>query len=627
MNRFENLGLAPHVSKVLPILGYETPTPIQEKSIPVLLQGQDLLAQAQTGTGKTAAFALPILSKLDLTQNLPQALILTPTRELAIQVAEAFHDYAKFCEGFHVLPIYGGQDFTPQLRALKRGVHVIVGTPGRIMDYLRRGSLLLDNLKTVVLDEADEMLKMGFIDDVKWILEQAPGQQQTALFSATMSTSIRNIADQYLKQATFIQIKPSESSVVNIQQFYSMVSRDYKLEALTRFLEIEDFTAAIIFTRTKTTSTELAEKLEARGYSAAAINGDMTQNLREKVIQKLKQGTLDIIVATEVAARGLDIDRISYVISYDIPHDVDSYVHRIGRTGRAGRTGKALVLITPREIRMLKEIERVTKQSIKEIKPPSLIQAEEKRLKKFAEKISQVIMQEDISHHRDFIKNVIATGELNELDIAAALTFIAQKAIKTDESPMSTSREFTKETSRDSRRSSRDGGRSFSRNTPEDGSNRRHSRGDAAPSRDGARSFSRGAPKDGASGYSRGGAAPSRGGAAPSRGGAAPSRGGAAPSRDGARSFSRGAPKDGASGYSRGGAAPSRDGARSFSRGAPKDGASGYSRGGAAPSRDGARTFSRGAPKGDARTILRLDDRQKKSTGFKKRGKIKDKKS
>jgi len=437
MNKFNDLGLVPNVLKVLATLGYEVPTPIQEKSIPILLQGEDLLAQAQTGTGKTAAFALPILSRLDWTKKHPQALVLAPTRELAIQVAEAFHDYAKFCAGFHVLPIYGGQDFGPQLKALKRGVHVVVGTPGRIMDHLRRGNLILDNLKIVVLDEADEMLKMGFIDDVKWILEQAPGRHQTALFSATMPASIRQIADHYLKQAKLIQIKASETSVKNIQQFFTVAPKGYKLDALTRFLEMEDFTAAIIFTRTKNTSIELAERLEARGYSAAAINGDMSQNLREKVIQRLKQGALDIIVATEVAARGLDIERISYVISYDMPYDVDSYIHRIGRTGRAGRTGKALVFIVPREFRLLKEIERITKQAIKEIKPPSVIQVEERRLKKFAEKVSQVLLQEDISYYRKFIKSVVVKGEWSELDIAAAITFMSQKKMKPDAAPMS----------------------------------------------------------------------------------------------------------------------------------------------------------------------------------------------
>lgn len=435
MNKFKDLGLAPFLLKILPILGYEAPTPIQEKSIPILLEGHDLLAQAQTGTGKTAAFALPILSQLKLTHKHPQALILTPTRELAIQVAEAFHDYAKYYEGFHILPIYGGQNFSTQLKALKRGVHVVVGTPGRIMDHLRRGHLILENLKTVVLDEADEMLKMGFIDDVKWILEQAPESRQTALFSATVPSSIRNVADSYLKQAKFIQIKPSETSVKNIQQFFTVATKDYKLETLTRFLEVEDFTAAIIFTRTKVTSTELAERLEARGYSVAAINGDMAQNLREKVIQRLKQGSLDIIVATEVAARGLDIDRISYVISYDMPSDVDSYIHRIGRTGRAGRTGKALVFVTPREFRLLKEIERVTKQTIKEIKPPSVLQIKEQRFKKFTGEISRVMLQEDINHYRDFIKNVVATSDWSTLDVAAAMAFMAQSKAKIDDIP------------------------------------------------------------------------------------------------------------------------------------------------------------------------------------------------
>lgn len=430
MNKFEDLGLAPHVLKVLPILGYETATPIQLKSIPVFLAGGDLLAQAQTGTGKTAAFALPILSMLDLKQKQPQALVLTPTRELAIQVAEAFHDYAKFCEGFHVLPIYGGQDYTPQLKALKRGVHVVVGTPGRIMDHLRRGNLVLSQLKTIVLDEADEMLKMGFVDDIKWILEQVPEVHQTALFSATIPNTIRHIADQYLVNPTTIQIKATESAVSTIEQFYTIVSKENKLEALTRFLELEDFTAAIIFTRTKIESVELAERLEARGHSVAAINGDMTQKIRERVIQNLKLGKIDIIVATEVAARGLDIERISFVISYDIPYDVDSYTHRIGRTGRAGRSGKALVLVTPREYRMLKDIQRVTKHVITEITPPSGVQVEEKQFKKLSDNIAQIILSEDLSIYRNFIKSSIKDSDLTELDIAAALVFQAQKKNK-----------------------------------------------------------------------------------------------------------------------------------------------------------------------------------------------------
>ncbi|CAN5449869.1 hypothetical protein BH10PSE19_BH10PSE19_10680 [soil metagenome] len=430
MNKFEDLGLAPNVLKVLPVLGYETATPIQVKSIPVILEGGDLLAQAQTGTGKTAAFALPILSMLDLKQKQPQALVLTPTRELAIQVAEAFHDYAKFCEGFHVLPIYGGQDYTPQLKALKRGVHVVVGTPGRIMDHLRRGNLVLSQLKTIVLDEADEMLKMGFVEDIKWILEQVPAEHQTALFSATIPNTIRHIADQYLNNPTTIQIKATETALSSIEQFYTIVSKENKLEALTRFLEIEDFTAAIIFTRTKIESVELAERLEARGHSVAAINGDMTQKIRERVIHNLKQGNIDIIVATEVAARGLDIERISFVVSYDIPYDVDSYTHRIGRTGRAGRTGKALVLVTPREYRMLKDIQRVTKQTITEITPPSGIQVEEKQFKKLSDNIAQIILQEDLSIYRDFIKASLKESSLTELDIAAALIFQAQKKNK-----------------------------------------------------------------------------------------------------------------------------------------------------------------------------------------------------
>ncbi len=654
MNNFEDLGLGPNVIKVLPVLGYEVPTPIQEKSIPILLQNQDLLAQAQTGTGKTAAFALPILSNLNLDLNQPQALVLTPTRELAIQVAEAFHDYAKFCEGFHVLPIYGGQDFSPQLRALKRGVHVIVGTPGRVMDHLRRGSLVLEHIKTMVLDEADEMLKMGFIDDVKWILEQIPGPHQTALFSATMPTSVRQIADRYLKQATFLQMKATETSVKNIEQFYATVSRDNKLETLTRFLEMEEFTAAIIFTRTKITSTELAEKLEARGHAAAAINGDMTQNLREKVIQKLKQGTIDIIVATEVAARGLDIDRISYVISYDIPYDVDSYIHRIGRTGRAGRTGKALVFVTPREQRMIKEIQHVTKQTIKELKPPSYIQTEEKRLQKFAEKISQVILQEDIGYYREFVKNVVAAGELNEIDIAAAVTFIAQNKVKPDQkfsaapllnSPRKRGEEgsghprkreegysdsrkrgeggsayprkrgegqyaASERTGDRSRSASRDTKRPFSRSTPPDRTGERS----RTNSRDGQRSFARsgssersGASRDGQRSFSRPASSEKSGDRSRST------------SRDGQRPFSRSAPPERRNDHS----ISSRDGQRPFSRSAPtKDRAEHTS-----TARAGQRIFVRSGSKDAAGNRSRPEGRLKKSKDFKPRGKPKHKRT
>ncbi len=429
---FASLGLSPDILKALTDLGYEVPTPIQEKSIPVLLEGHDLLAQAQTGTGKTAAFALPTLSRLKLALLKPQILVIAPTRELAIQVAEAFQSYAKHLKGFHVLPIYGGQDFTPQLRSLKRGAHVIVGTPGRIMDHMRRGTLSLTDITTLVLDEADEMLKMGFIENIEWILEQMPQAHQTALFSATMPPSIKKIASAYLKNPQEIKIQATETSHKTITQYYVEVQRDQKLEALTRFLEVEQFEAAIIFTRTKVASSELAEKLEARGHSVAAINGDMAQAMREQVIKRMKNGTLDIIVATEVAARGLDVDRISYVINYDIPHDVESYVHRIGRTGRAGREGKSLILVTPRERRMLGDIERATRQKVLPLKIPTLSQIKEKRLQLFADELQKVLTTANLDSQRDFVGQLTQDGQWNAVDIAAAMLAMSQRGEVTE---------------------------------------------------------------------------------------------------------------------------------------------------------------------------------------------------
>jgi ATP-dependent RNA helicase DeaD len=362
---FDTLGLAQPLLKALAEVGYETPSPIQAACIPVLLAGHDLLGEAQTGTGKTAAFALPLLQKIDLKRAVPQALILTPTRELAIQVAEALQKYAHHMPGFHVLPIYGGQSMVVQLRALSRGTHVIVGTPGRVMDHLERKSLALNNLQTLVLDEADEMLRMGFIDDVKWILEHTPAERQTALFSATMPDVIRRVAHEHLREPKEIKIRSATSTVVTTSQSYCQTHTGQKLEALTRILEVEDdFDAAIVFVRTKTATVELADKLEARGYSVAALNGDLTQGLREQVIERLKAGTIDIVVATDVAARGLDVARISHVINYDVPYDTEAYVHRIGRTGRAGRAGRAILFLAPREMYMLKLIERATKQKI-----------------------------------------------------------------------------------------------------------------------------------------------------------------------------------------------------------------------------------------------------------------------
>lgn len=427
---FNSLGLNPVILSALSELNYTTPTPVQKASIPILLKNDNLLAQAQTGTGKTAAFALPILTKLDLSQRHPQALILAPTRELAIQVAEAFKSFAKHMNGFQVLTVYGGQDYNIQLKALKRGVHIIVGTPGRIMDHLRRGTLVINKIKTVIIDEADEMLKMGFIDDVKWILQQIEGEHQIALFSATIPNSIRKIANQYLGNAKEVRIDPDVKTVAATKQYYMLTTNNHKLEALTRFLEMESFDAILIFTRTKTASTDLAEKLKFRGYNAAAMNGDMNQKQREKVIFQVKRKSIDIIVATDVAARGLDIDRISHVISYDIPFDAESYIHRIGRTGRAGREGKALLMVTPKERYMLRIIEKTINQNIEAINPPSTVEINKKRNETFIADIQKEITGNDFNRYRSLIETIIHETDYSELDVAAALTGMLLKEKK-----------------------------------------------------------------------------------------------------------------------------------------------------------------------------------------------------
>ena len=426
---FTQLGLAPDLLLSLAELGYETPTPIQEQSIPLLMADRDVLAQAQTGTGKTAAFALPILSQVVLATKQPQALILAPTRELAIQVAEAFQSYAKHLKGFHVVPIFGGQDYQIQLRAIKRGAHVIVGTPGRLMDHLRRGTLSMTGLKTVVLDEADEMLKMGFIEDIQWILSQLPHDHQTALFSATLPPAVQQIAKRYLKEPKKIHIEPKASTVEATEQLVIRVSNNQKLEVLTRFLEVEDIQAAIIFVRTKNSSSELTEKLQARGFAVAALNGDMSQSSREKVISQIKRGSLDLIVATDVAARGIDVERISHVINFDIPHDVESYIHRIGRTGRAGRKGKALLLMTPREQRLLNDIERAIHKPIKPIEPPSLKAMTEKRSKQLAEKVIHILQKgHPLQPYHEMVASIMEQGSCDSKEVAAALVYLMQPA-------------------------------------------------------------------------------------------------------------------------------------------------------------------------------------------------------
>ena len=423
---FNQLALNKTLLKSLDEIGYENPTPIQAQTIPLLLDGRDVLGEAQTGTGKTAAFALPLLSNLDLKQKDPQVLVLAPTRELAIQVAEAFKKYATHIKGFHVLPIYGGQDYRGQIRSLDRGVHVAVGTPGRVMDHMRRGTLRLNNLKTLVLDEADEMLRMGFIDDVKWVLEQLPEERQIALFSATMPQVIRRIATKYLNNPVEILVKVKTATADTIRQRFWPVSGFHKLDALTRILEAETFDAMLIFVRTKIATAELSDKLEARGYSSAAINSDIAQNTRERTIQNLKNGKIDILVATDVAARGLDVKRISHVVNYDIPYDTEAYVHRVGRTGRAGRDGDAILFVAPREKRMLNAIERATKQKIERMELPSTELINDKRVSKFKQRITDTLANQDLGLFSQLIEQYQQEHNVPAQEIAAALAQLAQ---------------------------------------------------------------------------------------------------------------------------------------------------------------------------------------------------------
>ena len=424
---FADLGLDAAVLKALKDVGYETPSAIQAATIPPLLAGRDVLGTAQTGTGKTAAFALPILSQLDLAQKTPQALVLAPTRELALQVCEAFESYAGHLRGVHVLPVYGGQGYGQQLSALRRGVHIVVGTPGRIMDHLDKGTLDLSELRFLVLDEADEMLKMGFAEDVETILADTPAGKQVALFSATMPAQIRRLAGTYLKDAEEINVKAKTSTATNITQRYLIVSYPQKVDALTRILEVENFEGMIVFTRTKNETETLAEKLRARGYAAAAINGDVAQAQRERTVNQLKDGKLDILVATDVAARGLDVERISHVVNFDLPIDTESYVHRIGRTGRAGRSGDAISFVTPRERRMLASIEKATRQPLTEMALPSADDVNATRLTRFDDAITAALAEtERIDRFRDIINHYVTHHDVPEADVAAALAVVAQ---------------------------------------------------------------------------------------------------------------------------------------------------------------------------------------------------------
>ena len=423
---FAELGLSEPVLRALADVGYESPSAIQAATIPPLMSGRHLVGLAQTGTGKTAAFALPILSRIDLAQRAPQALVLAPTRELAIQVAEAIGRYAHYLPGLHVLPIYGGQAYGGQLAGLRRGVHIVVGTPGRVIDHLEKKTLDLSQLRFCVLDEADEMLRMGFQEDVERILADTPDDKQIALFSATMPPQIRKIAKRYLTDAAEISVKAPTVTAANTRQRYIEVSHGRKLDALTRILEVESGDGMIIFVRTKQATEELAERLRSRGFSAAAINGDLVQAQRERTINQLRNGDLDILVATDVAARGLDVERISHVVNFDIPGDAESYVHRIGRTGRAGRSGEALLFVTPRERHLLRSIEKATRQPVTEMALPSVEDVNAVRVAKFADAITERLDSADLGFFRGLIEDYHREHDVALADIAAALALIAQ---------------------------------------------------------------------------------------------------------------------------------------------------------------------------------------------------------
>ena len=424
---FETLGLAPPIASAVSELGYETPTAIQLRCIPYLLEGRDLLGQAQTGTGKTAAFALPLLSRVDTSRKEPQVLVLTPTRELALQVAEAFQRYATHLKGFHVLPIYGGQSYGLQVKQLQRIPQVVVGTPGRVMDHLRRGTLNLEGLTSLVLDEADEMLDMGFAEDIEWILGHTPAERQVALFSATMPPAILDVAREHLYDPVEIRIESAAATVDTIDQQHCVVTRFHKADVLTRLLELEKFDGMVIFVRTKTGTTELADKLRAQGFEAEPLNGDMNQEMRERAVERLKDGRLDILVATDVAARGLDVERVSHVVNFDIPTDPSAYVHRIGRTGRAGRAGKAILLVEPRERGLLRAIERTIRRSIPAMQPPSAEQLSASRIDRFTAQLRETIAGQDLDFFYRLVANMAKEQELEPLAIAAALSFLLQR--------------------------------------------------------------------------------------------------------------------------------------------------------------------------------------------------------
>lgn len=423
---FADLQIAPEVLRAVSDVGYETPSAIQAATIPPLLAGSDVVGLAQTGTGKTAAFAIPILSKIDLTSKNTQALVLAPTRELALQVAEAFGRYGAHLPRLNVLPIYGGQSYVVQLSGLKRGAHVVVGTPGRVIDHLERGTLDLSHLDYLVLDEADEMLTMGFAEDVERILADTPEYKQVALFSATMPATIRRLTKKYLHDPVEIKVEAKTSTAENIRQRFIQVAGQRKMDALTRILEVETFEAMIVFVRTKQATEEVADKLKARGFSAAAINGDINQSQRERTINGLKSGAIDILVATDVAARGLDVERISHVLNYDIPHDTESYVHRIGRTGRAGRSGTAVLFVSPRERHLLKAIEKATGAKLVEEALPSVDDVNAQRVTKFRDAITAALSAPEVELFRRLVEDYERDNDVPVADIAAALAVLSR---------------------------------------------------------------------------------------------------------------------------------------------------------------------------------------------------------
>ena len=422
---FKDLGLPEFILNAVSDLGFETPSPIQQICIPHLLEGRDVLGMAQTGSGKTAAFSLPILAQIDPKEKHPQLLVMAPTRELAIQVADACEQFVKYAKGINIVTLYGGQRYDIQLRALKQGAQVVVGTPGRILDHIRRGTLSLAELKAIVLDEADEMLRMGFIDDVETVMAELPEHHQTALFSATMPEPIRRITKRFMKDPQEVKIKATQQSAPDIAQSCWYVHGFRKNDALLRFLEVEDFDAAIIFTRTKTGTLDVTELLEKHGFRAAALNGDMTQQLREQTLDRLRSGSLDIVVATDVAARGIDIERISLVVNYDIPLDAESYVHRIGRTGRAGRSGRALLFVEPRERRLLRNVEHLIKKNIEEVELPNHEVLQACRRKKFKDKITTQLEHHDLELYRELLEDMF-TADQSQEDIAAAMMMLLQ---------------------------------------------------------------------------------------------------------------------------------------------------------------------------------------------------------